>query len=1034
MLRQIFLCAVAAILCFAAVGAAPALRFVGVIQPGVNHFQQYMDSFTRLTGINGTIEELNINVQRLVEIGLNDMKSDRLYDGYLAFSPDQAPYAHDYRKDVRDPAFDYSGITLAAKQNIANYDGAILCMPFDLDAYLLYYRRDLIAAPPSTWDELIETGKFWHGKDINGDGTPDWGICFNMDRLSLTYTTILHTIYNFKAGVRQSSLFDISDDDSIPMTNLMETEGHFYALRILAEMYKLSNPTYVALGSTNNQFADGRCALYVSYPSGGTQTIRPSGAYIKGRMGTTRTPGSKLVYHRGLQKLVPCTTELCSFMEPGNINRPTTVIAGQCVTLREDSPNLAAAIKFAAHMTTTAEVRSQGGINPFRDRHFNATEFTVYGWDKLDAELYLSAIRQGAEQVNSYAWPRFRGSLAVTGNQEKMCGRYLRMPGSVYANETVITEAAVTAFYTRQSLQDTLAAGFSYAALEANIRIVNGLPPFTPKPASGAPVEIIVPIVVIGSLLLAVAAYLGIRKWAATRHAPKDNTFCACFAGPKNVAKMWQLYPDSMGAALTHVSDTMRVQAAEHGCYQVKRVGEFLLIAAKSPAQAANFAAGVEKAMQTTNWTKFFGDGKLTDETAKPGKKDTTSHRSSQRSKKSGRSSHHSTARDAPRILEISVSIHWGSGLVLHDAERDVYDYTGPVVDVAAEMADVAAGGQIILSSDAANTGNFSSAGEVAFFCETPLKSGPMEVHQLNPAGLKVRVFKVAADSDRVDSVTAALEQAGGGLTSKRVTVLALRIHNFVDSCQSLPRDLLNSRYVETFTAINQIVGSNRGHVCSFEGGRVMVTFNAALSTASQLTRAAACAAELAEELRNLRWEGSSCGMAVGAANVGAITLDQMPTHQALVGTAWNQAILLSAVAHKYPGRCLTTSAASGDLATSSYTQTVDVVLLPGARARTALIAVVASRGEEESDEWLYELAKGDAKNPFSVVNRGFDALLSGTPADAVAALEKRGEKPADSVDNSGAETLRTILQHPGGDLVAYATERAKELWGTVIV
>lgn len=50
----------------------------------------------------------------------------------------------------------------------------------------MYYRRDILAGAnisvPVTWDEFLDVAKQLHGKDMDGDGRPDYGVCLQRPR------------------------------------------------------------------------------------------------------------------------------------------------------------------------------------------------------------------------------------------------------------------------------------------------------------------------------------------------------------------------------------------------------------------------------------------------------------------------------------------------------------------------------------------------------------------------------------------------------------------------------------------------------------------------------------------------------------------------------------------------------------------------------------------------------------------------------------------------------------------------------------
>ncbi|MEH2261867.1 ABC transporter substrate-binding protein [Nostoc sp.] len=63
----------------------------------------------------------------------------------------------------------------------ARYKQRIYAIPLDGDFHMVYYRSDLLKnaglMPPTTWDDYLAIAKQFHSKDLNNDGTPDYGSC-----------------------------------------------------------------------------------------------------------------------------------------------------------------------------------------------------------------------------------------------------------------------------------------------------------------------------------------------------------------------------------------------------------------------------------------------------------------------------------------------------------------------------------------------------------------------------------------------------------------------------------------------------------------------------------------------------------------------------------------------------------------------------------------------------------------------------------------------------------------------------------------
>ena len=77
----------------------------------------------------------------------------------------------------------------------ATYQGKVYTIPLDGDFQMVYYRADLLAKdnlkPPETWDDYLAIAKNYNGKDLNGDGTPDYGSCISMKRSAQAYWFIM---------------------------------------------------------------------------------------------------------------------------------------------------------------------------------------------------------------------------------------------------------------------------------------------------------------------------------------------------------------------------------------------------------------------------------------------------------------------------------------------------------------------------------------------------------------------------------------------------------------------------------------------------------------------------------------------------------------------------------------------------------------------------------------------------------------------------------------------------------------------------
>jgi hypothetical protein len=76
--------------------------------------------------------------------------------------------------------------------------------------HLMHYRRDVfdrfnVSAVPQTWDELLELAARLNGTDFDGDGTPDFALCYNAQmqcRASYMLTKILLSMLFYDGSIK----------------------------------------------------------------------------------------------------------------------------------------------------------------------------------------------------------------------------------------------------------------------------------------------------------------------------------------------------------------------------------------------------------------------------------------------------------------------------------------------------------------------------------------------------------------------------------------------------------------------------------------------------------------------------------------------------------------------------------------------------------------------------------------------------------------------------------------------------------------
>ena len=152
-------------------------------------------------------------------------------------------------------------------------------LTLDGDFHMMYYRSDIFKAnnlkAPQTWDDYLAAAKALHGKDLNGDGTPDYGSCISKKRNAQAYWFITSIAGGFiqSKGTSQGAFFDTGT-----MKPLVNNEAFGKALDILKETTKYGPPNEINLdvGDTRSLFISGRCALSLDWGDIGTLAIDPA--------------------------------------------------------------------------------------------------------------------------------------------------------------------------------------------------------------------------------------------------------------------------------------------------------------------------------------------------------------------------------------------------------------------------------------------------------------------------------------------------------------------------------------------------------------------------------------------------------------------------------------------------------------------------------------------------------------------------------------------------------------------------------------
>jgi len=153
--------------------------------------RRHAATFERATGakVNVTVVPFSDLYQQILTDATTGTNS---YDAWI-FAPqwmaDFAPAGimEDLTARVRaDTALQWNDIGVFFREFSALYGGKILTIPLDGDFQMVYYRTDVLRQlglqPPQTWDDYLNIARRANGRDMNGDGRPDFGSCIAKKR------------------------------------------------------------------------------------------------------------------------------------------------------------------------------------------------------------------------------------------------------------------------------------------------------------------------------------------------------------------------------------------------------------------------------------------------------------------------------------------------------------------------------------------------------------------------------------------------------------------------------------------------------------------------------------------------------------------------------------------------------------------------------------------------------------------------------------------------------------------------------------
>jgi multiple sugar transport system substrate-binding protein len=291
------------------------------------------------------------------------------------------------------------------------YNGKIYMVTLDGDFHMMYYRKDVLEEaglqPPKTWDEYLEVAKAVHGKDMNGDGTPDFGSCIAKKRNAQSYWFVTDVVGSMtqSKGTSQGAFFNTKD-----MSPLVNNDAFRKALDFLQASTQYGPPDELNLdvSDTRPLFASGRCALNLDWGDVGTISIDKANSKVIGKWGAAIMPGSKEVLDWDTGKLVACDATTCPHAIDGVNHAPFAAFGGWGggINAAADPKVKDAAYAFLSYMTQPAQSNGDvtvgiTGFNPYRTSQLSYSDlWKNAGMSEDEAKNYLGAINDSMNSPN----------------------------------------------------------------------------------------------------------------------------------------------------------------------------------------------------------------------------------------------------------------------------------------------------------------------------------------------------------------------------------------------------------------------------------------------------------------------------------------------------------------------------------------------------------------------------------------------------------------------------------------------------------
>lgn len=427
--------------------SAPDLDFIS------DRLRDRTEAFRERTGVR--VEVLGVGDPGMLYDEMLADANAHVYDGYF-FLPVITGEMNDVNglADITDAIpmnseLDWLDIFPFNREQQAVFDGKVQAIPCDGDQLFLHYRKDVFdlynVSVPRTWDEYAEVAQFFNGRQVpaaddSNTTKPIMGSCLERSpdcssSYFYVFNFLVHASTAQSQGTSSSVLFDTETFEPIMGEAMAETLRHIENqakggsrdCKFQTERPILFCTTHFSILFSPVEFNDqcdgplgaflaGDCAMTFFWGDAFTNQFRDN-SNVGGKVGVSRTPGSRKVYDKVTKKLVPCDEESCpygvDYPDIGRVNHAPFAAAGgwmgSVANFRSEAQKDVATdfLSFLCGREESLVDVLAGKSDPFRKSHYDVDLWELNGFPRDETTAYLDTVSWQLSNPNLALDPRF---------------------------------------------------------------------------------------------------------------------------------------------------------------------------------------------------------------------------------------------------------------------------------------------------------------------------------------------------------------------------------------------------------------------------------------------------------------------------------------------------------------------------------------------------------------------------------------------------------------------------------------------------